>query len=196
MRDLIIEEPYAFVPPYRGRLWVNIIRPLLPRYLRREYGVEQVECRGLEHLQASISAGHGVLLASNHCRPCDPIVVTYLAGRVRSPIYVMASWHLFMHGAFRRWFIRRMGGFSVYREGMDRTAVSFAVKILETAERPLLIFPEGVISRTNEVLCAAVSRIEGSARGIEAKNEWKAVEGAFYEWSDRLLEFMDSYHLE
>jgi len=51
-------------------------------------------------------------------------------------------------------------------------------------------------SRTNEVLCAAVSRIEGSARGIEAKDEWKAVEGAFYEWSDRLLEFMDSYHLE
>ena len=152
MRDLIIEEPYEFVPPYRGRFWVNIIRPLLPRHLRRVYGVEQVECRGLEHLQASISAGHGVLLASNHCRPCDPIVVTYLAGRVRSPIYVMASWHLFMHGAFRRWFIRRMGGFSVYREGMDRTAVSFAVKTLETAERPLLIFPEGVISRTNEVL--------------------------------------------
>jgi hypothetical protein len=51
-------------------------------------------------------------------------------------------------------------------------------------------------SRTNEVLCAAVSRIEGSARGVEAKDEWKAVEGAFYEWSDRLLEFMDSYHLE
>lgn len=152
MRDLIIEEPYEFVPPYRGRLWVNIIRPLVPRYLRRVYGVEHIECRGLEHLQASISAGHGVLLASNHCRPCDPIVVTHLAGRVRSPIYIMASWHLFMHGAFRRWVIRRMGGFSVYREGMDRTAVSFAVKILETAERPLLIFPEGVISRTNEVL--------------------------------------------
>ncbi len=152
MRDLIIEEPYEFVPPYRGRIWVNLIRPLLPWYLERVYGLERLECRGIENLQASISAGHGVLLASNHCRPSDPIVVTYLAGRVHRPIYIMASWHLFMHGAFRRWFIRRMGGFSVYREGMDRTAVSFAVKVLETAERPLLIFPEGVISRTNEVL--------------------------------------------
>ena len=152
MRELIIEEPYEFVPPYRGRLWVNIMRPVVPWYLRRVYGIERVECRGLENLQASISAGHGVLLASNHCRPCDPIVVTYLAGQLRQPIYVMASWHLFKQGTFRRWFIRRMGGFSVYREGMDRTAVSFAVKDLETAERPLLIFPEGVISRTNEVI--------------------------------------------
>lgn len=152
MRELISEEPYVFMPPYRGRLWVNLIRPLVPWYLRRAYGVEQIECRGLEHLQASISAGSGVLLAPNHCRPCDPVVVTYLAGRVHSPIYTMASSHLFTHGALRRWAIRRMGGFSVYREGMDRAAVSFAVKNLETAERPLLIFPEGVISRTNEVL--------------------------------------------
>ena len=130
----------------------EIMRPVVPWYLKRVYGLERIECRGLENLQASISAGHGVLLAPNHCRPGDPIVVTYLAGRLRQPIYTMASWHLFMQGAFRRWFIRRMGGFSVYREGMDRTAVSFAVKVLETAERPLLIFPEGAISRTNDVL--------------------------------------------
>lgn len=51
-------------------------------------------------------------------------------------------------------------------------------------------------SRTNEVLCAAVSRIEGSERGKEAEDEWKAVEGAFYEWADRLIGFMDSYHQE
>ena len=173
MRDLIIEEPYEFVPPYRGRFWVNVIRPLVPWHLKRVYGVEQIECRGLENLQASISAGHGVLLAPNHCRPCDPVVVTYLAGRLRQPIYIMASWHLFKHGAFRRWFIRRMGGFSVYREGMDRTAVSFAVKDLETAERPLLIFPEGVISRTNEVLfdlMAGTTFIARSAARKRAKS--------------------------
>ena len=48
-------------------------------------------------------------------------------------------------------------------------------------------------ARTNEILCAAVSRIEGSKRGREAKDEWQAVEGAFYEWADRLLGFMDSH---
>lgn len=51
-------------------------------------------------------------------------------------------------------------------------------------------------SQSGEVLCAAVSRIEGSERGMEAKEEWKAVEGAFHEWADRLLTFMDSHHEE
>lgn len=49
---------------------------------------------------------------------------------------------------------------------------------------------------SGEVLCAAVSRIEGSERGEEAKEEWKAVEGAFREWADRLVTFMDSHHEE
>ena len=52
-------------------------------------------------------------------------------------------------------------------------------------------------AESGEILCAGVSRIEGSERGKgEAKEEWSAVEGAFYEWADRLLEFMDSHHLE
>jgi len=49
-------------------------------------------------------------------------------------------------------------------------------------------------SLTNEVLCAAVSRILGSERGKEASEQWQAVEGAFHEWAERLLDFMDSHH--
>jgi len=49
-------------------------------------------------------------------------------------------------------------------------------------------------SQSDEVLCAAVSRIAGSEKSKgEATDEWKAVEGAFYEWADRLIGFMDSY---
>ena len=129
MRHLIIEEPYEFVPPSSSRLWLNLVRPLVPWFLNRFYGLERIECRGLADLQASTSAVHGVLLAANHCRHCDPIVVAYLCGLFRQPIYTMASWHLFMQSAFRRWVIRRMGAFSVYREGMDRAAVSYAVKV-------------------------------------------------------------------
>lgn len=54
---------------------------------------------------------------------------------------------------------------------------------------------EGVFSdsRTGEVLLRVVSRIEGSERGEVAKPEWQAVEGAFREWADRLLTFLDSF---
>jgi hypothetical protein len=37
-------------------------------------------------------------------------------------------------------------------KGIDRTAVNTAVEILESAERPLVIFPEGIVSRTNDKL--------------------------------------------
>jgi|TARA_B100000809_G_scaffold133513_1_gene131240 hypothetical protein len=47
-----------------------------------------------------------------------------------------------------------MGAFSVYREGMDRAAVSTAIDILVQSRRPLVIFPEGVISRSNDRLVA------------------------------------------
>jgi hypothetical protein len=42
--------------------------------------------------------------------------------------------------------------FSVYREGMDRDALKCAIQILVRARRPLVLFPEGVISRSNDRL--------------------------------------------
>ena len=120
----------------------------------------EVECLGVERLRASIESGHGVLLAPNHCRECDPMVVAELSGQARRDLFVMASAHLFMAGRFMAWFLRRAGAFSVYREGLDRAAVSAAVDILEQARRPLVIFAEGVVSRTNDHLNALM---EGTA---------------------------------
>jgi hypothetical protein len=47
-----------------------------------------------------------------------------------------------------------MGAFSVNREGVDRQSINTAIEILERAERPLIVFPEGGISRTNDRLHA------------------------------------------
>src|SRR5205085_2509528 len=38
---------------------------------------------------------------------------------------------------------------SVYREGVDRQALNAAIGVLQEASRPLVIFPEGVITRSN-----------------------------------------------
>jgi 1-acyl-sn-glycerol-3-phosphate acyltransferase len=93
-----------------------------------------------------------VLLTPNHCRDEDPLVVGMLSREVHSPFFIMASWHLFMQDRLHAFLLRRAGGFSIYREGIDRTAVNTAVEILETGERPLVIFPEGVVSRANDRL--------------------------------------------
>lgn len=46
-------------------------------------------------------------------------------------------------------------------------------------------------SLTGTVYVAFVSRIEGSTRGETVKEEWRPVEGAFREWADRLLDFLE-----
>ena len=99
-----------------------------------------------------------MVITPNHCRPCDPMVIGLLGAEAGSPVYMMASWHLFMGSRFQAWLLRRMGAFSVYREGMDRTAVKAAIEMLVEAHRPLVVFPEGIVSRGNDRLARAQRR--------------------------------------
>ena len=152
MQDIVIDKPYRFVPPYSGTFWSKVLGWWLPYYLKGNYGITQVDIRGAEQLERSLAGGHGILLTPNHCRPCDPMVMGMLARRVNRPFYCMASWHLFMQGWFQAWLLRRAGAFSVYREGMDREALKTATQILVDAQRPLIVFPEGIVTRTNDRL--------------------------------------------
>jgi 1-acyl-sn-glycerol-3-phosphate acyltransferase len=152
MQNIIVEKPYCFVPPYPGEFWTRLFRYYLPRYLRRTWGIAAAEIRGVEFLRESIRQGHGIVLAPNHCRPGDPLVMGLLNTQSGRPIHTMASWHLFAAGRFKSWLLRRIGGFSVFREGLDREALRSAIRILVDAQRPLVIFPEGMITRTNDRL--------------------------------------------
>src|SRR5439155_2939846 len=96
----------------------------MPRYLEKLFGLTRVECVGVERLVGSLKSGHGILLAPNHSRPCDPMLLGVLARASRSSFFIMASWHLFMQSKFQTWLLRRAGAFSIYREGMDRAALN------------------------------------------------------------------------
>lgn len=50
---------------------------------------------------------------------------------------------------------------------------------------------EAMDAQSGDVFIRLIDRISGSARGTEAEAKWRAVEGAFLEWADRLLDFMD-----
>jgi 1-acyl-sn-glycerol-3-phosphate acyltransferase len=152
MQNIVIDKPYRFVPPHHGRFWHALFGLWLPRYLNKSHGIESVECRGTEHLLRSLDAGHGILLTSNHCRPSDPMTLGMLSLAARQPFFTMASWHVFMQSRFHAWLLPRIGAFSVYREGFDREALKMAIGILKEAKRPLVLFPEGAITRSNERL--------------------------------------------
>ncbi len=160
MNSVVSDKPYVPVPPYHGTLWPRAINLYIPRYLHRRYGTSKIEITGDEKLRASIDAGHGVLITPNHSRDEDPFIISALAKKIGKPFFVVASAHLFMHNKLQAFVLRRAGAFSIYREGMDKQAVQTSIEILETAERPLVIFPEGHISRTNDRL---TPMLEGTA---------------------------------
>jgi 1-acyl-sn-glycerol-3-phosphate acyltransferase len=164
MQNVVVEKPYVFVPPRHGSFWQALLRWYVPRYLRTRHGVVATEFLGVEHVRRSIAAGHGVLLAPNHCRPCDPMVLGLMGHEFGRLVYIMASWHLFAEGGLMRWLLPRVGVFSVYREGVDRPAIKCATQILAAARRPLVLFPEGVVTRTNDRLGALLDGVAFIAR--------------------------------
>jgi 1-acyl-sn-glycerol-3-phosphate acyltransferase len=152
MQNIVIAETYRFVPPRFSPFWTRLVQWYLPTYLRKSFGITSWECVGAERLLSSLNAGSSVLLASNHCRPCDPMVLGLLAREVRRPFHVMASWHLFRQNRVLSFLLPRLGGFSVYREGLDRESLKCATRILTQAAFPLTIFPEGFVTRNNDRL--------------------------------------------
>jgi 1-acyl-sn-glycerol-3-phosphate acyltransferase len=156
MQNILIEKPYRFVPRVRLRwpqTWYCRLG-LHRRQLRRLQGVVDHECRNINRLRESLAAGHGIILTPNHPRMADAMVMCHLARETPCNFFAMASWHLFNQGWVSRFALRTLGAFSVNREGLDRQAIDEAIHILQHNERPLVIFPEGTTSRTNDKLMA------------------------------------------
>ncbi|QDT18049.1 1-acyl-sn-glycerol-3-phosphate acyltransferase [Alienimonas californiensis] len=184
MQKLIVEEPYEFIPPYRGTMWVKFFDPFLPTFLRRSYGIADVQVTGGEALQENVKRGAGVLLTPNHVRLSDPMTLGVMQTHLGLPTFSMASWHLFRQDGFggrvNAWMMRNLGAFSVFREGNDRAALSCAMDILVSGERPLVLFPEGVVSQTNDrpgpLLegTAVIARSAAKRRAKQAEKEGRA----------------------
>ncbi|OUU24944.1 MAG: hypothetical protein CBC13_02790 [Planctomycetia bacterium TMED53] len=170
MSRVVIDQSYEFVAPHRGGFLPRVLgQLLLPRTLNRSFGIKSAHVQGQEKIREAKNAGHGILVTPNHPHPADPLTLFHLSRATDSLFYVMASWHLFMEGALQRFLIRSMGAFSIYREGIDRSSLQFAMEVLESGDRPLVIFPEGAVTRTNDLLSPLMDGVATIARGAARK---------------------------
>jgi 1-acyl-sn-glycerol-3-phosphate acyltransferase len=171
MQDIIVPKPYKFIPPHTGNWIPSLIQSLrlVDRYLAKYEGVTSYEIRGIDHLKESLRQNRGVLLAPNHCRYADPLAMAWVAREIDTHVFAMASWHLFNQSRFNAWAIPIMGGFSVYREGLDRQSLDMAISVLVKAKRPLVVFPEGTVFRTNDVLQPLLEGVAFMARAAARK---------------------------
>lgn len=173
MIPVVVDRPYKFIPPYSGQFWLRCIRPIVPWYLNRSWGVSSIEFRGEERLSDSMRRGDGILIAPNHARPCDPFVIGLSPLRMGKPCHFIAAWHIFTNGSrLSAWLLRRVGAFSIHRWGMDRESLKASIQILTDAQRPLMLFPEGLITRSNDRLRTLLDGTAFLARSA-AKNRAK-----------------------
>lgn len=169
--SVVFDRPYRFIPPHTGNRWPNFIQTtrLYDLYLRRAEGVVDGEIRGLHHFEGPLRRGDGIILAPNHCRYADPLILGWPARQLKTHLYAMASWHLFNKGPVAEFALRKMGAFSLNREATDRKSLDFAVNTLVHATRPLVLFPEGATYRTNDYLKPLLDGVTFIARTAARK---------------------------
>lgn len=154
MQKIFIEKPYRFVRPLMSNWFAKMMniglihKPLM--WL--EHSIVSAESRGVERLQKSIDDDHAIMMIPNHPRTSDPLVMYNLMRQVNTPMFAMASWHLFNQSWLVSSIIGLYGAFSVNREGLDKASISFAISAMQKNIRPLVMFPEGATSRTNDAL--------------------------------------------
>ncbi|TWU65260.1 lysophospholipid acyltransferase family protein [Crateriforma conspicua] len=170
---VVLSRPYEFIPPHRGDRWPSFIQAfrLIDWHLRRKEGVVEHECRNLDAFREVLDRRESVLLTPNHCRYADPIVLGWPARVVKTHLYAMASWHLFNTTSFESFALRRMGAFSINREGNDKQAVDKAIEYLVEGKRPLVVFPEGTTNRTNDLLKPLLDGVAFIARRAAKKRQ-------------------------
>ena len=166
---IVVDSKYQFFPPHRGTLWPRILRPAALTWLKYRQHITRIDVQGAERIDTLRQSGHGLLLTPNHSRMTDPLVLQQLSALLDQPFYTMASSHLFRGSRWLAWALRRMGGFSVYREGIDKQAIQTSVEILTRAERPLVIFPEGALSQANDHLQPLQEGVSFIARTAAAR---------------------------
>jgi 1-acyl-sn-glycerol-3-phosphate acyltransferase len=163
-----------------------------------------VEQRKLEHLRTAISSGQGVLVTPNHSGHADAYIMYDVADELRMPFYFMTAWQVFQEQSLLgQRMLQHHGCFSIDREGTDLRAFRQATEVLEKAQNPLVIFPEGEVYHLNDQITpfragAAATAISAARR---AKKPVLCVPcGIKYEYledpTDNLLELMDRLEQE
>jgi 1-acyl-sn-glycerol-3-phosphate acyltransferase len=144
------DAPYRFTPPAPNALVAWALRRFNYRwYLPRKQRIESVTVEGAEALQQMRRPGDAVLLLPNHPTHADAAILIEALRQVGVRTRMMAAYDVFLRSRLDAWVMRKLGAFSVDREGSDQAAMKEAMRTLTELSKPgkggwaLTIFPEG-----------------------------------------------------
>ncbi|MDP7019636.1 MAG: lysophospholipid acyltransferase family protein [Pirellulaceae bacterium] len=140
----------TWTPPRLSPLIVRLMHRRRRRTQQRKFNIERIEVRGRPHLDGALEDGAGALIAPNHVTYPDPYLLAEVSAQVGRPFHYMTAWQHFQQSPLKRWLLPRIGCFSVDREGADVRSFRTAVRILQTSDYPLVVFPEGEMYHLND----------------------------------------------
>lgn len=146
MRRLRNDLPYTFRAP-KMQMWLRPLVVLVNRLkqLRKDNCIYEIESSGFEEVAKLHEVGHSIMLAPNHSDHSDPHLIIEQCAQHGMHPYFMGAREIFEVNPITCLALQISGVFSVDRDGPDLSAIKTAIGLLEKAEQPLVIFPEGEI---------------------------------------------------
>jgi len=146
------QTPPKWWPSKLNPTFVRLVRMVRNRSLRQQ-GITDIEVQGGEKIRDLMDSNHGVLISSNHSFHYDSYVMIEAGQRSGWHAHYLTAWQVFgMASALNQWFMQQHGCFSINREGMDSKALKQSISVLTSGDSPLMIFPEGDIYHSNDLV--------------------------------------------
>ena len=142
-----------FRGPLDNPFIIGIARAFLPQILKIRMKDAEVRILGdgLERLKAL--KGKRTMICPNHSHRHDPEVMFALSCMAQEEFNFIAAREVFdWNNGKNGWFLQRMGVYSVVRGAVDRESFKTTKRLLVEGKKKLVLFPEGEISRQNDVL--------------------------------------------
>lgn len=127
---------------------------LLPRIMRKGYGIESVGYRDAELKRLhELTREQRVLITPNHPTHAEPVVMFHLSRQIETDFYYLSNRESFdRYWGLFGWLLTRTGAYSILRGVPDRESFKFTRKVLAERIAPLVIFPEGEVYSQNDSL--------------------------------------------
>jgi len=144
------DAPYRFTPPAPNAPIAWALRQFNRwRYLPRTQRIVSVNVDGAAAVHKARRPGDAVLLLPNHPTHADAAILLEALRQTGLRTRLMAAYDVFLRSRLDAWVMRKLGAFSVDREGSDQAAMKEALRTLTELSKPggggwaLTIFPEG-----------------------------------------------------
>lgn len=142
-----------FRPPLDSPLLIGLARTFRKMILevRMKHAEVRVIGDGIERFKQL--KGKHVMVCPNHSHRHDPEVMFILSCLAQEEFNFIAAREVFdWNNGMNGWFLQHMGVYSVVRGAVDRESFKMTKHLLVEGKKKLVLFPEGEISRQNDVL--------------------------------------------